>query len=396
MRQISEKSCGYTAVKVLLVSSGCGKGYLWAYEPESESTSPRLTDLVKYAANTANAKLSCYKILGAQKEALSTFRSPIALVTRKRGATHMVILLRLLPLGWAKIYDPASGTRVLPLGKLAKMWTGVYLKADVSATPYKEERALPVNNLERPYLLLISTLPGSALAIAIFFPLGSLPFVVFMGVSLLALLTTHIYMGALFSKMDQRATPILLGSVDKKARYEAYQEYKGGCISFILFVASLLVGLLAIGLLAYLAEPSLLIWGGGLLLGEVLLSLLYHKSLEPRYAAGFETKEAIYYQRGKQEDLFALFKGQRQFAKAFNFLNLLRMALFLLIVGLYVIASGLDFSLALVRGLLLFPLKDMGESLVTIWGMRNAYLRALTRFMNEEESDSFHNKERSP
>ena len=125
IKQLGDKDCGYTCVKMLLGMSYKKKDFLYLNEPDIDR-SASLKDLMVFARKEG-LDLGAYRIVN--KEELFTCKQnpPLLLPIAKGNFLHMVVVRKINKRS-VLIQDPASGIYFLSKKKLLSIWNGEYLE----------------------------------------------------------------------------------------------------------------------------------------------------------------------------------------------------------------------------------------------------------------------------
>ncbi len=125
IKQLGEKDCGYTCVKMLLGMSYKKKDFLYLNEPDIDR-SASLKDLMIFARKEG-LDLGAYRIVNKEELFTAKPNLPILLPIMKGNFLHMVVI-RKIHRRSVVVQDPSSGIYVLSKNKLLSIWNGEYLE----------------------------------------------------------------------------------------------------------------------------------------------------------------------------------------------------------------------------------------------------------------------------
>ena len=391
--QLSEYSCGYAAVKTLMVYLGLGEGYRYVYEPRADKPVP-LKSIIAYAKGLGLG-LNPYKAIERREEFFAQEDLPVMTMLGKEGVNHMVVVIKISKHNRVTYLDPEKGMVKTSLKSFLRYWDGIYLKVGGVSAAYKPNPK-PFNlHKEIGALLVASLLPTLFLVGALLVKPFGVAFFSLAGLSLLSFVLSRLILRGGFNKLDKLAIPYLTLGEDKKERYQAYQNYKGGLFSLTLSASSFLALLISISFIlaldSYKAVYLLLSLLGGFLCLGYLHNIILRKA-----EIDFAREENLYYEFGKEESLRKLLNKQKGFGTYLDAYKGLKAILLLLALLLYSQLAKVEIGAVIIYFFLLQPLLNNLDLPLTISSHLHQLSALETRLRLEPPSLSFHNKERSP
>ncbi|MFA6666926.1 MAG: cysteine peptidase family C39 domain-containing protein [Bacilli bacterium] len=125
IKQLGDKDCGFTCVKMLLAMTYKRKDFLFYQEPSIDS-SASLRDLMLYAKKEGLI-LGAFRMVNRDELFLNKVISPILIPILENNMMHMV-LVKKIKKNKCQIYDPSIGVYYLNKKKLLNIWNGEYLE----------------------------------------------------------------------------------------------------------------------------------------------------------------------------------------------------------------------------------------------------------------------------
>lgn len=139
IKQLGDKDCGYTCVKMLLAIINKNKDFLY-YPTPSIDESASLSDLMKYASKE-HVTLSVSRIINKDEMFVGKTPCPFLIPIKKGDSFHMVLVKKVNKRGF-KIYDPSLGIYFLNKKKAMEIWNGELI--EISKANYTSYRAKKV------------------------------------------------------------------------------------------------------------------------------------------------------------------------------------------------------------------------------------------------------------
>lgn len=162
VKQIGQKDCGFTCLKMLLAMYHKNKDYLYYPSPQIESYYS-LKDII-LLAKKEKLTLKATRVIDKFEFYDYKTRKPFLAPVKNENALHMVLVKRV---GKKKllVYDPALGIYNISKEEFIKKWNGEMLEVDeVEESKFKKEK--------------IKILPNSYVCVTLFFQVVSFLFLV--------------------------------------------------------------------------------------------------------------------------------------------------------------------------------------------------------------------------
>ena len=125
IKQIGEKDCGVTCVKMLLAIVYKNTDYLY-YPHVNVETSSSLRDLINLAKKEG-VIIKASRIIDKKALFKKTVSCPFLIVINKKDNLHMVLIKKITK-SRVKVYDPSSGIYWISKNNLFKIWNGEILE----------------------------------------------------------------------------------------------------------------------------------------------------------------------------------------------------------------------------------------------------------------------------
>jgi|GEM_PF-2154093 len=198
IRQLGEKDCGYTCVKMLWSIIYKRKDFLY-YPVPSITNSSSLRDLMIFAKKEG-VSLSAYRCIDKMNFFIAKRRN-ILIPIKQNDVLHMV-LIRKTFINKIEIYDPESGIYYINKKKLFEIWNGEYLEVvNVIGSDYKITKKRIIPFYFTFLTLFFNFLSFCSLITALYFIDGSDSFYITLGLFLGYILFEFIYRKMLIQSM---------------------------------------------------------------------------------------------------------------------------------------------------------------------------------------------------
>mgnify|MGYP002516034857 CR=1 FL=1 len=125
IKQIGEKDCGVTCIKMLLAIVYKNTDYLY-YPHVNVETSSSLRDLINLAKKEG-VIIKASRIIDKKALFKKTVSCPFLIVINKKDNLHMVLIKKITK-SRVKVYDPSSGIYWISKNNLFKIWNGEILE----------------------------------------------------------------------------------------------------------------------------------------------------------------------------------------------------------------------------------------------------------------------------
>lgn len=136
IKQLGEKDCAFTCLKMLLAMVHKNVDYLYLEEDDCE-TAQSLAEIIE-RGEAEGVTLSSFKF-GSKESFLSLQRFPVMVPIDQNGVLHMVLVKRLKN-EKVEIYDPAVGVYRKKFEEFKVYWTGIIVEiTGVKKTSYKRK-----------------------------------------------------------------------------------------------------------------------------------------------------------------------------------------------------------------------------------------------------------------
>lgn len=149
VKQIGEKDCGYTCVKMLLAIKHKNKNYLYYPTPQIE-TSSSLKELM-FFAKKEGLILSASRIINQNEFYSFKSKDPFLVPIKSGDNLHMVLIKRCFK-NKVLIYDPATSIYFLKKAEFLKKRNGEML--EVKTVEEKDYKKPIINIIPRPFMFL--------------------------------------------------------------------------------------------------------------------------------------------------------------------------------------------------------------------------------------------------
>lgn len=243
IKQLGDKDCGFTCVKMLLAIMYKKTDFLYYPEP-SISNSASLREIMMFAKKEG-ITLGGYRLLDKTKiQSISKY--PVLIPITRDEKIHMVLVKKIYKKSCV-IYDPAIGVYRIKLDKLNSFWNGEYLQIlNCLGSNFSLKKMRIIPRIMTLTTMVFEILSFASLIIALYFLDGSVSFYFSLGLFASYIICEFIYRKMLIQSMkyfdnhtmiDQFA----LNRQDFKNRYANMTQFKVLSISNPIQLLSLIL-----------------------------------------------------------------------------------------------------------------------------------------------------------
>ncbi len=125
IKQLGDKDCGYTCIKMILSMSYKKSDFLYLNEPDIDR-SASLRELMIFARKEG-LDLGAYRAVDKNELFTKKANVPLLLPIAKENLLHMIVVRKIYK-KHILVQDPASGIYFMSKKKLLSIWNGEYLE----------------------------------------------------------------------------------------------------------------------------------------------------------------------------------------------------------------------------------------------------------------------------